>query len=237
MSEFRIGSVIGRSFSVIFQNFVPFAVLSLIVYLPLIALAFVQIDPNNSTMALPIAALAFLLQLLMVAALTYGSVQSLRGTPAGIGDCLRYGLARILPILGVAIVMWFALLIGLLLLVLPFFFILTLFYFAVPVSVVERPGVIPSLSRSAGLTRGYRWRVFGLVLLMILISMVIAFLFGFGAGFLGAVSGSPVAGGVLQAMTNAIVSLFPAVVAAVGYHDLRVAKEGIDTEQLAAVFA
>ncbi len=48
-----------------------------------------------------------------------------------------------------------------------------MFYVAVPVSVIEKPGVFASLSRSAKLTgRGSRWQILGLVLLVVVIGAV-----------------------------------------------------------------
>ncbi len=241
MSEFRVASVIERTFSVIFQNLVPFVILSLIVYIPLVVLALMQPGEADPQVVGVVAAVDSVLQLflplLMMAAVTYGTVQSLRGMRAGVGDCLSYGLSRILPVLGVAVLMWLALAVGMLLLVLPFFFVLTLLFVAIPVSVVERPGVLGSLQRSAALTKGYRLKIFGLVLVMTLLLFVIMVPTAFGMALLTAGVGSASVGVALGVLVSAVISLIPAVMAAVVYHDLRLAKEGIDTEQLAAVFA
>jgi len=43
--------------------------------------------------------------------------------------------------------------------------ITAVFYVAVPVTVLERPGARESMRRSASLTRGNRWRLFLLALL------------------------------------------------------------------------
>ena len=241
MSEFRVASVIERTFSVILQNLVPFVILSLIVYIPLVVLALMQPGEADPQVVGVVAAVDSVLQLflplLMMAAVTYGTVQSLRGMRAGVGDCLSYGLSRILPVLGVAVLMWLALAVGMLLLVLPFFFVLTLLFVAIPVSVVERPGVLGSLQRSAALTKGYRLKIFGLVLVMTLLLFVIMVPTAFGMALLTAGVGSASVGVALGVLVSAVISLIPAVMAAVVYHDLRLAKEGIDTEQLAAVFA
>ncbi len=63
-----------------------------------------------------------------------------------------------------------------------------------------------------------------------------AFLLGTGAlaGLPGALA-SPL-GQLVNLIWSAIWTAFYAIVIVVTYHDLRVAKEGIDTEQIAAVF-
>jgi large-conductance mechanosensitive channel len=43
-------------------------------------------------------------------------------------------------------------------------------------------------------------------------------------------------GQIVNLLWSAIWTAFLAIVLAVTYHDLRVAKEGVDTEQIAAVF-
>ncbi len=45
-------------------------------------------------------------------------------------------------------------------------------YVAVPVCVIEKQGVIASLSRSRALTKGYRWQIFGLFLLVMVIGFI-----------------------------------------------------------------
>jgi len=47
---------------------------------------------------------------------------------------------------------------------------------AVPACVIEKLGVGKSLSRSSALTRGYRWPIFGIILLTIVGSAVVSYL-------------------------------------------------------------
>jgi hypothetical protein len=100
----------------------------------------------------------------------------------------------------------------------------------IPACVVEGLGPIASMGRSADLTKGCRWKVFGVMLLAALLLMV---------GLVLQV--------VLGMLSQAVASIYGwlLLVAWIAYwncmtimvyHDLRVAKEGVDTEQIAAIF-
>jgi hypothetical protein len=87
------------------------------------------------------------------------------------------------------------------------------------------------MARSRSLTKGYRWQVFGLFLLILVAGIVlgalvaVVFVFTSGVGVLIAT----------QAM-GAIVSSFNGVIVGVVYYQLRVAKEGVDIDKIASVF-
>jgi hypothetical protein len=105
-------------------------------------------------------------------------------------------------------------------------------FVATPACVVERRGAFRSLGRSRALTKGHRWKIFGLILVVLIPALIVA-------GLITAVLarlGSGVSPPVLSLIWTAIWPAFYAILVAVTYHDLRVAKEGVDTEQIAAVF-
>ena len=89
------------------------------------------------------------------------------------------------------------------------------------------------------ISKGNRWRVFGVLVVWFLISMGLGFIGGFVTGFGGALAapGSvDVLGHVVSLLVTGVTSAGNAAIVAVSYHDLRVAQEGVDTEQIAAVF-
>src|SRR5262249_28346009 len=99
------------------------------------------------------------------------------------------------------------------------------------VCVVERLGPWRSLRRSQELTKGHRWKILGLALLIIIPSLgSLAIAFG-----LSAVA-SPMAGLIGKYILSSIWGACSATVVAVTYHDLRVAKEGVDIDRVAGVF-
>ena len=102
-------------------------------------------------------------------------------------------------------------------------------YVAVPACVIEKLGVTASTSRSVALTKGYRWQIFGLFLLVVVIALV-------GAFVLAKIGGVGLVGQTLSFAWQVVSTAFGAVLSAVIYHDLRMAKEGIDLDTLASVF-
>ena len=203
----------------------------------------------------------FLLGNLVTAALVYGTVQDLKGRNVSFGECFAKGIALIFPVLGVAIVYLLvlalvavitvvpgAIVIGLLLaatestaiyvlgvvvILTPIIYVMIMLYVTVPVAVIERAGV-GSLKRSAALTKGHRWRLFALLILFLAVAIALGMLLR----LLGLAEGSAnfVGNMVTQWVMSGLISAFSAVMAAVIYHDLRVAKEGVDTKQIAGVF-
>jgi hypothetical protein len=81
------------------------------------------------------------------------------------------------------------------------------------------------------LTKGYRWKVFALALLLPVVSLVASPI----ESVLTALAG-PIAGLTGQLIWTGIAAAFSAIVISVTYYDLRVIKEGVDIERIAAVF-
>ena len=98
------------------------------------------------------------------------------------------------------------------------------------VAVVEHPGVIKSLRRSAKLTSGYRWRVFGILITVILAQNILD------RAVSAILSGAPSLLIVASFLITAAATAYTAVVTAVCYHDLRILKEGVDVNDIARVF-
>jgi hypothetical protein len=261
-AAFRVGPVLGRGFGLLFKHLLPFGGAAMIMFLPIFAIvALVTTTPmpvNQLLWLIGVAVvLVFLLAYVATAGIAYGTFEALRGGTPGLGSCLRQGFAQFFPVLGVAILTLLALaatllpgmLIGaaagrglLILLVLlsliPMFMVMTMLWVAIPACVVERPGVTASLGRSAALTKGERWRVFGIIVILVnwgisLVSNVITVpLSSFGAS----AATMAIVGGLVGIVTTGLYTALNAVMAAVAYHDLRVAKEGIGIDQIAAVF-
>jgi hypothetical protein len=142
------------------------------------------------------------------------------------------GFARFFPIIGLAIVAYFLITLASMLLIVPGLILLTMWFVATPACVVERLGPIRSMRRSSQLTKGHRWKVFGLILLVAVLGSIIIGVINLGFELMAGPIGALIAGVVL----NGIWGAFYAIAVVVTYHDLRVAKEGINIEQIAAVF-
>lgn len=265
--EFRIGDVISQSWQTTIRNIIPFGVLAIVAAVIMVVLFFIIgaifgiSMPMSTTMMEPGAEmpkigagfvvgiivaglLIFAVYMGVMAAITYGTVQDLRGQSIGVGGLLQSAVSLVGPVLSTliallgvflaamiaAVVLNFIPILGMIASLVLFVFLYVIFWVVIPVAVVERPGPIASLKRSTDLTKGNRWRILGIILILVVISFGINII-GFVLMFLG-----PAIGGILQGLLSALVGIFSAVLIAVGYYKLRVAKEGVDIGEIAKVF-
>lgn len=189
----------------------------------------------SELVAICVAGVSFLLQA-YVALLAAGDSESPRPEPA---EILRR-LIRVAPALYVlGVVVSTAVTLGSLALLIPGLLIQLAWNVAAPVAALERRGVVGSLRRSADLTRGHRWALFGLLLLLGLAAGVAAAgarLAG-GGSLLGLSPSDPaiLAYGIAPAVSGLMATVTAVMLAAV-YFELAAAKDGVASHQLAAIF-
>jgi hypothetical protein len=240
--DFQVGAALSKAFSLLVRNALPFGIVAVITNLPifLLPLLFTSFGrqvtaANNSSrllwMTLAYVVLVVVLHAISQAIILYGAFEDMRGRPVNLISSIWFGGRRLLPVLGVAL--WGGLLTGLagLLLIIPAFIVYTMWYVATPACVVESIGPGKSLSRSAELTKGHRWKVFGMLIVLGIIEALGNLLVQATVKVLG-----PTVGLVTSLVWLACFGAYSAILAVVTYHDLRVAKEGVDTDQIAAVF-
>jgi hypothetical protein len=237
-APFRVGLVLSKTFSVFGSRLGGFFLLAFIPMIPLLAVILWAAPSATRVGAAASGAaalgglagfLTFFLGIVAQATTLYGAFQQMGGQPFSISESLGVGIRRILPVMGVALLTGLLAGLAAILLVVPGIMVFCMLYVAVPICVIEQLGVFDSLSRSAVLTKGYRWQIFGLLALVTIISFIVQLvlgLLGYGAAW----------GSVLTFGWQVIATSFSAVLVAVVYHDLRVAKEGMDTGNLANVF-
>jgi len=233
-----IGSALTSAGSILFSHFVPFVATALIAAFPNVLFWFlVRNAPTRglltttgiASMVVNTAIVVFVIQTLV-----YGTVQALRGRKVSIGDCLVQGLKRLPVGIAVGFVAYIGILLATMLLIVPGVILLTMWAIALPANTVERTGVLESLSRSRELTRGRRWRVFGAILIPILISVATSWLL---IGIFGGLRGiSSPTFQLVSWVVHAVEQAFSVCVFATLYYYLRREKEGVDIEQVAAVF-
>jgi len=174
---------------------------------------------------------ATMLNALCSAIILHGAFQSMRKRPVNLLESLKVAFRQFLPLMALALIEFIALMIASILLIIPGLVLYTMWLVAMPTCVVERTGPWRGLRRSRELTKGYRWKIFWLILLLLFVTLInplIRYALMAAGGETAAVIGTLI--------WTAIVSAFYSVVVAVTYYDLRVAKEGIDIEQIASVF-
>src|SRR5262249_32311986 len=200
-----------------------------------------------------------LFSLFSQAVILHAAFQSMRNQPASISGSLKVGFRRFLPLLLLGLVMIvlmtlvatalstaaglvaiagngaYTMVVAILSTIsgpATMAILYTMWFVAVAACVVERRGPLAAMGRSKQLTKGHRWRIFGLLLLLFPVSIL--------ASIMIELILTPLGGTILTFIVTvawtAIWGAYYAVSVAVSYHDLRVAKEGIDIEQIASVF-
>jgi hypothetical protein len=243
--EFRLGTVIGQSLSVLAKNFVPFGILYLAINAPsaIYALTLAGKPGADEDAGVGILTIAEnFLGLIAAAAVTYAAVQELRGRHVSFGEFFSRGLAQGGAVIRVALLSGILLLLAFIAFIVPGLIFYTMWWVAIPVAVIERPGAIASLQRSAELTRGRRWQVFGLIICFFAALFATLVLFGvvlFAVLFISRRADQVLldqASALATWLLSALFMAVQAVLTAVSYYCLRVAKEGVGIEDIAAVF-
>ena len=235
---FRIGQVFSRAWSVFSGNFVTFVLVTGIAGLPSLLIQYAAPDTLGSTyadvaMALIAAIVMLGFWILSQAIVLYGAFQVMRGHPIDLAAAARIGSRRVFSVLGLAIVLPVLCFLAAALFVVPGVILYLVWFVATPACVVERLGPFSAMERSARLSSGHRWKIFGLLLLVALPLAIAGVVFDEVAEAVGFGSVMTAFCGVMgEAIWNAVL----AAVTIATYHDLRVAKEGVDTAELGAVF-
>ncbi len=242
--DFRIGDVFARAWNIFTGNILFFLGVELVIYVAMavgvaavvVPIAFAGVAGNAAPVVIAIAALLAVivfvgLNTIGQAVLLLGAFQRMRGQPLRVGEALRRAFARFLPLIGLGILSGLGIMVGSLLLLVPGLILFCMWAVANPACIVEGLGPTASMSRSSQLTKGFRWKIFGLVILLWIInvvgSQVIERIIGLASSTLASIAGL---------LWLACWTAFWNCALIMAYHDLRVAKEGIDTEQIAAIF-
>ena len=244
-AKLDIGRVVQQLFAVLGRNFVTFLALSaILVGVPSVLTGALQLNflragqPISWQTALGTLAVA-LGGLILQGTVIYGTVTDLNGRRASVNDCLTVGLRSFLPVLGIGILWYFAIVLGLILLVVPGLMIMVAWAVCIPAYVTERTTLTGSFGRSAELTRDNRWRILLLLILYFVALIIVEMLLG-----VFAAAGRVAAGGSVSFLQAIIATPLIAVAqsmigttgAAVLYVELRRIKDGVGAESLAAIF-
>src|SRR5262249_49898 len=108
----------------------------------------------------------------------------------------------------------------------------TRWYVFAPVCVVEAKGPLGSMRRSAELTKGNRWKIFAIAIIVLVCGALVDELIN----LVLIVPMPPFADFAVRAVFEGAWFAFSNIMSVVIYHDLRAAKEGADIESIASVF-
>jgi len=246
---FSIGRVLGQGFGVFARNFISFTLLALLIGLiDLLARIFYFI-PNQvgapgefRVTGFDVIALIFVTLLtysLTQATIIYGTFQDLRGDKAQIGSCVVHGLTSMFPVIIGSIILSIAVGLASLLVLIPGLILMAMWWVYIPAIVIERKSISAGFGRSVELTRGRGWAIFGIIIIILILSAGVTFVTHITSMSLIRISSSThisLAPLILDYVGRSLTAAFGAVVVAVGYYHLRTEKEGIDVNQIASVF-
>lgn len=248
--KLRVGDTLAKGAGLLVSDIPLFSALAAICYSPLFAWTLIAeptiLDPQEDIGELLASTTAWLLlQLLVAAAAAHAAVQKLQQRNARLGACLSAGLDRYLTVVGImavqicviAIPLGFAAVIRVLAPVLGFvavgaaFFaamcLVTLWWVAIPATIVERLDIARSLARSAELTVGNLGNLFRLILILTVLAVAVQLAIGVVSGAMGTAAIMPArAGQFLWAISTAAIATLNGVVMGAAYHDLKTIKDG-----------
>ena len=242
---FRVGDALNRTFGVFISGFGKFVVLSAIPLAPVLLINLIALR-NSEEAQQGLNGVASLLQFVLGSLATgtclFGAYQIMRGRPFSVSESFKVARGRMATLIGATLLVGLLTGLGFIALIVPGAMLMVAWIVVLPAVVVERLGVRAAMRRSRALTSGYRWPIFGLIILTAIITAVAV---GIATGIVALIAAiSAGAGSVIAVITvlcvfggTVVAQAFSAVMSAVIYHDLRVAKEGVDVETIADVFA
>lgn len=246
-ASFGIGRVVTRTVGAIRRNIVPIILLCCVVHMAQTAAsslldgALLKLLPRQSSWSarLPSAAIGFALQAVLTGSVLCIVVEDLDGRRARLGAAVLFGARMMIPVVLLTLLVSVSGLVGSLLIA-PGLMLVMRWFVAVPVRVIEGPGFRSVLSRSAALTKGYRWKLLALSVAYYALVTVLTYLSGFlvklfdgQATWIGGLNpGAYLTTMILAVIANSIHMAGSATV----YGELRRVRDGGLPNQLAAVF-
>ena len=230
---FSIGSILSRTVSTLFQNPLLFFGLAVIASVPTAI-----IDEIVSESFFGQAAAGFFtlfLGMVVQGIIAYAVFLALTGEEEPLSDILNQGLGQMGVLLVVALLTGLIFTLGFILFVIPGIILLCVLAVTAQACVVEQLGAMDSLNRSVELTRGYRWHIFGLYVVVGIIFFVVFALIGFVAALVFP-GHTPIITTVINITGNVVTVAFDAVMCGIIYYDLRGVKEGVTLDALASIF-
>lgn len=252
-ARFEFGRVVSQTFALIGRNFFFFVLTALVfVGVPQFAVAYLQgqmvtnaYGDVGATLgaSLGVTLLSVALASVLQGMLTRASFDDLSGKGVSPGAAIGDGLRYFFPLILLGILLGLGVMLGFILLIVPGIILAVRWAVAAPAVVIEGLGPTTAMGRSAELSKGSRWAIFGLFLLYILLSIAIQFgammIIGVSALEPEVVTGLEGMGlivGIVTAVSTAIVTLISSVGAAAIYFELRRVTEGMGISDIAAVF-
>jgi len=253
-SEFSVGSVFSKTFSLMKTNIVSYLIFIIAmaiisaslsgVFLEYLGLRGGFFPTTFETSILGIYAISMIFTLLFYSfigtVVIDSSLAALNNNPINIATHTSKAIRMLIPMAILYIVLYLLAVFGLMLLIIPGLIVITMFAVAIEAKVAEDLPIFKALSRSRQLTKGHRWAIFALILIPYLILVLLGFaVVGFNL--------SPDTAQIeelfsfqnqlISALYNSVYLVFNYVLFTVAYSQLVSSKEGGQVENVSDVFA
>ena len=206
------------TFTLVRANFMAFFTVALLFNAPMLIIGFVD---SGFAVTLVVGLIA---NILLTVSLTIGAIQAMAGARPGFTVLVQQINRPVLgKLLALGIVQHVVIVLGLIALIAPGLYVLSLWMVAMPVIIVERLTVAGALDRSAALTRERRWLVLGIFVLVAIPAILVV-------EILGTVTGIFILTWLLEAALSTVLVSLTVVL----YALLRGEKEGVTPQQIAA---
>jgi len=163
---------------------------------------------------------------LMSAVLVVLTSQAYLGDTVDVGMAVRRVVPRIVPVLVASFLRSLLVIVGIILLIVPMFWVVARYFAVIPAIVLEDAGTFASFSRSAELSRGRKWHILGTLVLV----TIIYYLLVMGVSMLGALPGNFVVETMVSSAGTILIYPVVAIAEALLYYDTRIRSEGLDIE-------
>jgi hypothetical protein len=230
---FRVGRVIDRTAGVLSRSFLPLFLVTAVAQLPTQLVSHIWNSPASGhppssahliAASAGLWALSILRGIISQGTILYRTFADLRETTVSVGGALQVALRRFRSFFALSLIMTILQGVAILGLIFPAFMLMAMWFVATPACVIEDRGPFVSMGRSRLLTKGYRWRIFGLFLALFAALLV-------GSAALAA-SLNVIGGSALKLVGSvawsAVWSAVFTIAVAVTYHDLRAIRKEFD---------
>jgi hypothetical protein len=258
-----VGDILDRGIRLLTSRLVTFYVINLIVLFPLLIAQLMMpefggamptneqgqpvLGPEQARQAVAFLFLVILglfLQPIGSAAILHVISQEFVDRRVGIGQAFRFAFQRFGSLLWASLLKGLVFMAGMLMCCVPFILFQVWYVFVSQVVVMEDYRGADALSRSKDLTSGFRWRIFGVMTLLFVVSVIFSLAAGVLQAFLPVTSAvrteaqtimvtnypNYVVNVVVTQIVNILVRTYEAVCWTLFYFDIRIRKEGLDLE-------
>jgi uncharacterized membrane protein len=252
-----VGNVFSRGFGVIVDNpATVFGIAFIFGALPSVALSWFQQHmlgfardeytvQGSLAVMLAVLLINLAIQAFVQGCLVRATLAYTRGERATFAESAGASVAVLLPLIALAIVIGISVIFGLMFIFVPGVILYVMWSVASPALVAERTGVFGALGRSRFLTKGARWKVFGIELILVIAYYIFLATLGAvtlsvtGANLTSAIASSNFLVGwiVVSVIASTIINTVWSTVQTSLYVELRNWKEGLPEESLAEIFA